>query len=373
MKRISIFSAFPPFRGGISHFSARLTNALEKENSVQTHTFKSQYPNWLFPGKSQFDFNQKSEFKSPAKRIVSTFSPFSYFALTSSLKKDNSSLFITNYWMTIFAPLMGFIARGLPKKTTKIAIVHNLIPHEKRFFDSFFNRYFIKSYDGFVALSQHVYNDLSRFVAKEKIILLPHPSYDQFGKKENKEEARQILKIDSSKKTLLFFGIIRHYKGLDLLIDAFGMLDDTYQLIIAGEIYGNDSALENQIKQNRNYERIHFRNEFIPDSEIKNYFSAADFLILPYRSGTQSGVASIAQTFDLPVIATNTGGIAENIELQNGTLIEAPNPQAIQKAILNAFNKEIKVIDSTQQAASSINSWDEFAQKLILFSDSIAK
>ena len=373
MKRISIFSAFPPFRGGISHFSSRLTQSLEKKNRVQAYTFKVQYPNWLFPGKSQYDLNQNTVFQNPVKRIVSTFSFPSYFAFIKNINKDQPSIFITNYWMTFFAPMMGFVARKINSSTKRIAIVHNLIPHEKRFFDKAFNSYFLKSYDGFVALSQHVYNDLTNYVDKEKVILLPHPSYDQFGARINKQQARKELRIDESKKTLLFFGIIRHYKGLDLLIEAFGLLDDSYQLLIAGEIYGKDDQLIQAIQSNANAKRIYFRNEFVPDATIPIYFSAADFLILPYRSGTQSGVASIAHTYNLPVIATNTGGIAENLSINKGIIIESPVSSCIVQAIELAFFQSHSEGEAAETEFASINSWDDFADLLVGFADGISK
>ncbi len=373
MKRISIFSAFPPFRGGISHFSSRLTKSLEKNYTVQAYTFKKQYPNWLFPGKSQYDFNQNTVFQNPIKRIVSTFSFPSYFALFRDVNRDTPSIFITNYWMTFFAPMMGFVARKINANTKKIAIVHNFIPHEKRFFDKAFNAYFLKSYDGFVALSQHVYNDITNYVEKEKVILLPHPSYDQFGARVNKPQARKDLQINESKKTLLFFGIIRHYKGLDLLIDAFGSLDDSYQLLIAGEIYGKDDQLIQAIQKNVNAKRIFFRNEFVPDASIPIYFSAADYLILPYRSGTQSGVASIAHTYNLPIIATNTGGIAENLSINKGTIIERPESICIQQAIELAFSQIRSEAEISETELPTLNSWDEFAELLVQFAHGISK
>jgi len=373
MKRISIFSAFPPFRGGISHFSSRLTKSLEKNQRVQAYTFKKQYPNWLFPGKSQYDYNQNTVFQNPVKRIVSTFSFPSYYAFIRNINRDNPSIFITNYWMTFFAPMMGFVARKINTNTKKIAIVHNLIPHEKRFFDKAFNAYFLKSYDGFVALSQHVYNDITNYVEKEKVILLPHPSYDQFGARINKLQARKDLQIDESKNTLLFFGIIRHYKGLDLLIDAFGSLDDSYQLLIAGEIYGKDDQLIQAIQKNVNSKRIFFRNEFVPDASIPIYFSAADYLILPYRSGTQSGVASIAHTYNLPIIATNTGGIAENFSINKGKIIERPESICIQQAIELAFSQIRSEAEVSETELPTLNSWDEFAELLVDFADGISK
>jgi glycosyltransferase involved in cell wall biosynthesis len=370
--KISIFSAFPPFRGGISQFSTKLSEAFEKKHELILITFKKQYPDWIFPGKSQYDYNQKTELKSKINRIVSTFSIASYFKAISFIKKEKSSVFITNYWMTFFAPFMGFIARKLPKETIKIAIVHNLIPHEKRFFDASFNSYFLKSYDGYVALSEYVYNDLKKFVDEKKIIHIPHPPYNQFGEKINRIEACNKLKIDPSKHTLLFFGIIRKYKGLDLLIQAFDQLDENYQLVIAGEMYGKDNEIIDLINQNTNKKRILFHNQFIPNEEITTFFSVADYLVLPYRSGTQSGVSAIANHFNLPIIATNTGGLTETMNLDKDIIINQADKASIQHAIMISKDKLSKYSSLEKEITQSI-SWETFSDILVEFTLSIEK
>jgi glycosyltransferase involved in cell wall biosynthesis len=370
--KISIFSAFPPFRGGISQFSTKLSEILEKRHELVLITFKKQYPNWLFPGKSQYDFNQKTFIKAQIHQIISTLSFPSYFKAITLIKKEKSKVFITNYWMTFFAPFMGFIARKLPKETIKIAIVHNLTPHEKRFFDKAFNSYFLKSYDGFVALSEFVYNDLKKYVDEKKIIHIPHPPYNQFGDKLTRDEACQKLNIDSSKHTLLFFGIIRKYKGLDLLIQAFDQLDENYQLVIAGEVYGKDNEIIDLIKKNTNKKRILFHNQFIPDEEITTYFSVADYLVLPYRSGTQSGVSAIANHFDLPIMATNTGGLTESLNLENDLIIEQANVSSIFTSIIQSKNKKTDENQSKENLNHTI-SWDNFCVKMEDFIASLTK
>ncbi|MFM7668416.1 MAG: glycosyltransferase [Bacteroidota bacterium] len=370
--KISIFSAFPPFRGGISQFSTKLSEALEKKHELFLITFKNQYPNWLFPGKSQYDYNQKSELKSQIYRIVSTFYFPSYQRAISTIKREKPSVFITNYWMTFFAPFMGFIARKLPKDMVKIAIVHNLIPHEKRFFDGYFNSYFLKSYDGFVALSEYVYNDLKKFVDEKRIIHIPHPPYNQFGEKINRTKACENLKINPSKHTFLFFGIIRKYKGLDLLIEAFDILDDSYQLVIAGEVYGKEDEIASLIAKNKNKDRILFHNKFIPDSDISTYFSASDFLVLPYRSGTQSGVSAIANHFSIPVIATDTGGLIETLNPKTDIVINTTDIPTIQKALAESKDKKATSSILNIEQAQTI-SWDTFSDKLEEFIQSIHK
>lgn len=370
--KISIFSAFPPFRGGISQFSTKLSEALEKKHELVLITFKKQYPNWLFPGKSQYDHNQVIRLNAKINRIISTFSVSSYFKAISFIKNEKTTVFITNYWMTFFAPFMGLIARKLPEKTVKIAIVHNLIPHEKRFFDRAFNSYFLKSYDGFVALSEYVYNDLKKFVDEKKIIHIPHPPYNQFGEKINRIEACQKLNLDPTKHTFLFFGIIRKYKGIDLLIEAFNKLDDSFQLIIAGEVYGKEDEIINLINQNTNKKRILFHNKFIPDSEITTYFSATNYLVLPYRSGTQSGVSAIANHFRIPIIATNTGGLTESLNPKTDIIIDQAEITHIQNGLIKSkeiiMNSSIPISEDSREL-----NWDSFTDKLEEFLNTLQK
>jgi len=370
--KISIFSAFPPFRGGISQFSTKLSESLEKKHELSLITFKKQYPNILFPGKTQYDYLQNNNLKSKINRLVSTFSILSYFKTISFIEKEKPSVFLTNYWMTIFAPFMGFVARKLPKEILKIVIVHNLTPHEKRFFDKACNSYLLKSYDGFVALSDYVYNDLKKYVDEKKIIHIPHPTYDQYGKKVNREKACEKLSIDASKHTFLFFGIIRKYKGLDLLIQAFDRLDDSFQLIIAGEVYGKDDEIVRLINNNKNKDRILFHNQFIPDDEISTYFSASNYLVLPYRSGTQSGVLAIANHFNLPIIATDIGGLAEVLNFNTDLIIEFPKITAIEQTLILSKEKSTG-FSKNEFVASKSTTWDSFSSKLEEFALSLKK
>jgi len=410
--KISIFSAFPPFRGGISQFSTKLSESLEKKHELSLITFKKQYPNILFPGKTQYDYLQNNNLKSKINRLVSTFSILSYFKTISFIEKEKPSVFLTNYWMTIFAPFMGFVARKLPKEILKIVIVHNLTPHEKRFltnywmtifapfmgfvarklpkeilkivivhnltphekrfFDKACNSYLLKSYDGFVALSDYVYNDLKKYVDEKKIIHIPHPTYDQYGKKVNREKACEKLSIDASKHTFLFFGIIRKYKGLDLLIQAFDRLDDSFQLIIAGEVYGKDDEIVRLINNNKNKDRILFHNQFIPDDEISTYFSASNYLVLPYRSGTQSGVLAIANHFNLPIIATDIGGLAEVLNFNTDLIIEFPQITAIEQTLILSKEKSTG-FSKNEFVASKSTTWDSFSSKLEEFALSLKK
>jgi len=229
IKKWVFFSALPPFRGGISKFSEATFTALEQQLLIKGFTFKQQYPNFLFPGSSQLDPTAKDTTRF--KRIASTFSPWSYFRALYFFRREHPAVFVTSYWMTFFSPMMTLWAFFLPKQVKKIAIIHNLKPHESRFFDGFFNRIFLRNYDGFVVLSESVARDITALKPTAKIRLIPHPPYEIEPTKLNQVNCRQILGLDPNKKTLLFFGLIRPYKGLAELIEAFYLMINTNLLL----------------------------------------------------------------------------------------------------------------------------------------------
>jgi glycosyltransferase involved in cell wall biosynthesis len=364
--KVTFFSALPPFRGGISNFSELLLEQLEEITVVQPFTFKKQYPDFLFPGKTQFNDRDKRVFQ----QIVSTFNPFTYFAARQKLKKSKPAIFLTNYWMTFFGPMMAFFARGFNKDVKKIAIIHNLFPHEKRFFDTFFNRIFLSNYDGFVVLSEAVKKDVLTIRKDAICVVLKHPPYHQFGLKLNRDESIKKLGLSPLKKTLLFFGLIRDYKGLDLLLEAFSYLDDSYQLIIAGEVYGSVEKYQDLISISRN-KNILFINDFIPDDQVSIYFSATDLCVLPYKTATQSGIKAIADSFQIPVLTTNVGGLAESISTnKNGFIIENQLPTLFADQIKLIFDSEVlKEVSQNLNSykTNEINQWQEFSENLLNF------
>jgi glycosyltransferase involved in cell wall biosynthesis len=371
--KVVFFSALPPYRGGISDFSELVVSAMEQLCDLKAFTFKKQYPNFLFPGKTQLSLNKLSK---SYPRIVSGFNPLSYFSAVRQLKKSSPTIFITNYWMTFFAPMNVFFSKSLKKDCLKIAIIHNLIPHEKRFFDTFFNRIFVKSYDGFIVLSESVKKDLLAIDPSAKHCLLKHPSYNQFGEKIARKEAAAALGLDPTKKILLFFGLIRNYKGLDLLLQAFSNLNKEFILLIAGEVYGDEITYTNVISKSKN-NNIHFVNKFIDEQDVKLYFSVADLCVLPYKSATQSGIKALANSFCLPVLISNVGGLAEDIvDDKNGFILNDINPLAIQNKIEEIFNenKLIQVEENLKIENLLLNdTWTKFSDSLIQFCDTLKK
>ena len=371
--KITFFSALPPFRGGIAQFSAELRKSLLKKTEVESFTFQKQYPDFLFPGQSQFDEEEKTV---RFERIVSTFRPWTYFRGLKRLKKSNGTIFLTNYWMSFFGPMMGFWARFLPRKTVKLAVVHNLVPHEKRFFDKPFNRYFINRYDGFIVLSEAVKMDVLSIRPDAKTLVVKHPSYQQYGQRAEQSSAREKIGIEPTKHTLLFFGLIRDYKGLDLLLKAFSELDNNYQLVVAGEIYGDRTVYDDLISQSKN-QQIYFHDRFIPSDEVSYYFSAADLCILPYKSATQSGIKAICDAFQLPVLVSKVGGLAEEVkDGENGFVLKELTPNQLRIQIQEIFSSDrlLKVQKTAMnQPDLSENEWDDFAQLLLDFSNTIAE
>jgi len=371
--KVVFFSALPPYRGGISDFSELVVSAMEQLCDLKAFTFKKQYPNFLFPGKTQLSLNKLSK---SYPRIVSGFNPLSYFNAVRQLKKSSPTIFITNYWMTFFAPMNVFFSKSLKKDCLKIAIIHNLIPHEKRFFDSFFNRIFVKSYDGFIVLSESVKKDLLAIDPSAKHCLLKHPSYNQFGEKIARKEAAAALGLDPTKKILLFFGLIRNYKGLDLLLQTFSNLSNEFILLIAGEVYGDEINYTNLISKSKN-KNIHFVNQFIDEQDVKLYFSVADLCVLPYKSATQSGIQALANSFCLPVLISNVGGLAEDIvDEKNGFILHDINPLAIQNKIEEIFNenKLTQVEENLKLENLLLNdTWTKFSDSLIQFCDTLKK
>ncbi|NBP74655.1 MAG: glycosyltransferase [Crocinitomicaceae bacterium] len=371
--KVVFFSALPPYRGGISDFSELVVSAMEQQYDLKAFTFKKQYPNFLFPGKTQLSLNKLSK---SYPRIVSGFNPLSYFSAVRQLKKSSPTIFITNYWMTFFAPMNVFFAKSLKKECLKIAIIHNLVPHEKRFFDKVFNRIFVKSYDGFIVLSESVKKDLLAIDPAAKYCLLKHPSYNQFGEKIARKEAAEALGLDPTKKILLFFGLIRNYKGLDLLLQAFSNLNKEFILLIAGEVYGDEITYTNLIAKSKN-KNIHFVNQFINEQDVKLYFSVADLCVLPYKSATQSGIQALANSFCLPVLISNVGGLVEDIvDEKNGFILNEINPLAIQNKIEEIFNenKLTQVEENLKIENLLLNDmWTKFSDSLIQFCDTLKK
>lgn len=367
--KIAILSPFYPYRGGIAQFSAMLYKELEKEgHTLAAFNFKRLYPGILFPGKTQYVEEGDNAIEIRSKRVLDSINPFSYYRTVKEIKKFEPDVLIISYWMSFFVPAYAHIANRMKGSCKVITLIHNAIPHEPRFFDKPLASLFFKQNDGFIIMSETVKNDLLRLYPEAKYTLKPHPLYDQFGEKKEKHFAREQLGIDKDKKTLLFFGLIRDYKGLDLLIEAFNKLDDSYQLVIAGESYGPFDKYEERIKQSAHRENIHVLNRYIQDSEVPLLFSAADLNILPYRSATQSGVISIAYHFETPMIVTPVGSLPESIVPQGvGLATENVSAEALSTTIQKFFTTNPEYFSANFKREKKNLSWESFTEELVSF------
>ena len=340
---IVILGTAYPFRGGLATFNERLARQLQAEgHTVEVITFTLQYPSFLFPGKTQYS-TEKAPADLRISQQVHSCNPFNWIKVGRRIRKMQPDMLITCYWMAFFAPCYGMIQRIVQRngKTRCIALVHNMIPHEPSILDKLFAPFFVRHTDGFVALSESVVQDINRFDHGTKPkTSYPHPIYDHYGEQMSKEEACQALHLKPENQYMLFFGLVRAYKGLDLLLDAFGKVKDqlpNLQLIIAGEFYEDEDKYRAQIANNGLTDRVIIKNEFIADADLRKYFGAADLIVQPYKSATQSGVTQVAFHFEKPMLVTNVGGLGEIVHDHKMGYAVEPNAEAIAQALTDYY------------------------------------
>ena len=372
--RIAILSCFYPYRGGISQFNACLYEELSKEHIVKAFNFKRQYPEFLFPGKTQYVTADDEAVPIESESLLDTANPFSYFTTLDAIRKWKPDLLVVRYWMSYFAPSLGFITRHMKGRCKVISILDNVIPHEPHFFDRPFTRYFLKGSDGCITLCDAVAKDLLDIDKSTRYTVIQHPLYSHFGAKRNRKAAEVKLGLKEGKKNILFFGLIREYKGLDILIEAFKNLGNEYQLIIAGEPYGSFDRYEKQIVESGCSDRISTFLHYVKDSEVKDFFSAADLTVLPYRSATQSGISSVSYHFEVPMIVTDVGGMKETIGNRGtGIVVASCSPEAIRNAIVHYFSSEriaADCIESIRKEKERL-SWSSFCKHMLSFAETL--
>ena len=337
-----------PFRGGLATFNERLARQFMAEgHQVELITFTTQYPSFLFPGKTQFS-SESAPADLTITRAIHSCNPLTWLKVGHQLRRQKPDLVICCYWMAFFAPCYATIERIAKRNghTKCIALVHNLIPHEPSILDKLFAPWFVRQTDGFVALSQSVVDDIKKVESQKSIVerpktFSPHPIYDHYGERMSKAAACEALGLDAQNYYMLFFGLVRAYKGLDLLIDAFALVKDELpklRLLIAGEFYEDEQKYRDQINQLGLDERIIVRNEFIPDSDLRKYFGAADLIVQPYKSATQSGVTQVAFHFEKPMLVTNVGGLGEIVHHGKMGYAVAPDAGQIAECLRDYYN-----------------------------------
>ena len=362
-KVIIIGPAFP-FRGGIANFNNALAQEYyDRGDDVTLYSFTLQYPGFLFPGTTQYE-NGEAPKDLKIKTLINSVNPFNWLNVARKINREKPDYVIIRYWLPFMAPCLGTIARLLNKKIKILAITDNVIPHEKRMGDTLFTRYFVKSCDAFLTLSASVLDDLSKFTNTTFKKFIPHPIYDVFGDKIPKQQAIANLDLNPDDKHLLFFGFIRKYKGLDLMLKAMGdsrLKAMGIKLIIAGEFYDDKKEYTNMIADLGIAKNIIMKSDFIPADKVKDYFCAADMITQTYRTATQSGVTQIAYSFDRPMLVTNVGGLAEIVPNNKVGYVTSQNPIAIADAIVDFYtnNKEAEFMINTSTEKKRF-SWESF-------------
>lgn len=364
-KKIVIIGPAYPYRGGPATYVSYLYQSLSSKFDVKIFNYTLLYPDFLFPGTTQYDESESTALKVPNERLINSISPFNWFKTASRLKKENADLVVFDWWQPFFGPCHFTISLLLKKqyKGRILFITENFISHESRFIDSFLTRVGLSNADIFLALSDVVSLELKKISSKRKIYRSTLPPFDCFvaDQSYNRESSRRELNISSNDKVLLFFGYVRKYKGLDILISA---LPETLKripelkLLIVGEFYDDVSSYMNQIEKLGLKDNIILVNKFVPNEEVGKYFNASDVLVLPYRSATQSAVLNVSYSFGKPVIATNVGGLGEFIkDNYTGIIVETGSPEAMSKGITRYFEVS-KKIDFTSNIKKHLSESD---------------
>lgn len=371
--KFSYISTFFPLRGGIAHFNTLLYRELvTRGHQLKAITFSRQYPKLFFPGKTQEESGGGEDiFKTHAEVLLDSINPFSWIRVGLHVRKDAPNILLFKYWITFFAPsyfTVSLVAKAF-RKTKVIFILDNFFPHERRPGDALLHALATRTADGYIAMSDKVEQDLQKHLPDAPYVKAPHPVYNIFGDAIAKTAARALLGLNPNEKVILFFGYIRKYKGLDLLLDALPQILKKHpdlKLLVAGEFYGDEEEYRKKIGDLGLWEHILLKSDYIPNHEVARYFCAADCIVLPYRSATQSGIAQIAYHFERPAIATNVGGLKE-VVLDGKTGILSPNskPEEIAKAVIRFYEASGKV-DFVKHICEEKKkySWENFASAI---------
>ena len=374
MHTVVIIGPSHPLRGGLATFDERLAREFQWQGYKTTiYNFSLQYPGFLFPGKTQYSDEPPPE-DLHIRTCINSVNPLNWLSVGRELKKLAPDLIVVRYWLPLMGPALGTIIKLAKKNghTKVVAITDNILPHEKRPGDIPFTRYFLKQCDAFLTMSSIVLKELRLFEPVKPAVQTVHPLYDSFGGKISKEEARAFLNIHAADKVILFFGFIRKYKGLDILLEAVKILPDNLRgakLLVAGEFYEDEKKYSEMISRLSISDKLILKTAFIPEKEVKYYFCAADAVVQPYRSATQSGVTPLAYHFEKPMIVTNVGALPDYVQDGKTGLVAEPEPASLAAAIEKFFELgEDHFVPAIREAKKNY-SWNNFVQQLIkLFS-----
>jgi glycosyltransferase involved in cell wall biosynthesis len=367
-------SAYPLRGGGLATFNERLAREFVAEgHKVTIYTFSLQYPSFLFPGKTQYS-TEPAPKDLDIKVAVNSINPLNWLKVGRELKALQPDLLVVRYWIPFLGPALGTICRiaGQNKHTRLVCIADNIVPHEKRPGDRLLTNYFLRSVHAFITMSERVTNDLYSFKTGKPIILTDHPLYDNFGEVISKQEARKHLGLPPEDKIILFFGFIRHYKGLDILFDAMAsdaIRNSGIKLLVAGEFYQDSKPYLTQIEKLGISNSVILHSEFISDAEVRYYCCAADFIVQPYRQATQSGVTPLAYHFEKPMIVTNVGGLPAMVKDGVTGLVAEPDPSSIAARISEAYKLGEEHFLPNLREEKKKYSWKKLVEAIMVLAD----
>ena len=376
MKKIIIIGPGHPLRGGLATFNQRLAKEfLETGYDCSIISFSLQYPKIFFPGKSQYS-DQPAPEGIKISSLINSINPINWLKVGNQLRKEKPDLIVVRFWIPFMGPALGTILRKVSKnKHTKIiCIADNIIPHEHHPGDRTFTRYFLKSCQAFITMSEKVLKDLYNFEKSKPAVTIAHPLYDNFGEILDKKDARKQLGFPENEKIILFFGFIRKYKGLDILLNT--MADERMKaagikLIVAGEFYEDKTQYLDLINKLGIQNQLILKTDFIPDSEVRNYLCAADAVIQPYRNATQSGVTPLAYHFEKPMVVTNVGGLPALVPHEKVGLIAEPDPTSIADAILRFYQLGENYFIPHLRTEKQKYSWSSFVKVILKLAEEI--
>lgn len=354
MAKVFIIGPGFPLRGGPAQFNENLCREFNKMgHDAQIISYSLQYPDFLFPGSSQYETSGSAPNDIKIHTLINTVNPFNWFKVAGFIKKEKPDFIIFRYWLPFFGPCLGTIGRLVRKGTNikVLALTDNIIPHEKRFGDRPFTRYFVKSCHGFITMSKAVFNDISVFTNTNKKVYSPHPMYETYGEKVTKAEARQKLGLKQDDKLILFFGLIRKYKGLDILLEAMAnekIKNSDIKLVIGGEFYEDKQPYLDIIEKNGLTDKVIFHSKFIPNEDVRYYFCASDLVAQTYRNATNSGVTMVGYFYEKPMLVTDVGGLSELVPHKKIGYTVPIQVNEISDAILDYFeqNRETEFVEN---------------------------
>ena len=345
-RSLKIFIIGPafPLRGGPAQFNENLCLELNKEgHDAQIISYKLQYPNFLFPGSSQFEKSGSAPLGIKIHTILNTINPFNWLMVARFIRKQKPDFILFRYWLPFFGPCLGTIGKLVKSHTKVLALTDNIIPHEKRIGDHVFTKYFVKNCDGFIAMSKVVLNDLSIFTQNLNKAYSPHPMYENYGDLISIDLARKKLNLNPHDKIILFFGLIRHYKGLDILLEALAapeIKNQGIKLLIAGEFYDDKNFYLQLIKKLKLQDCVIVHDKFIPNDEVRDYFCASNLVAQTYRNATNSGVTMVGYFYEKPMLVTNVGGLSEIVPNEVCGYVVENNCALISEKVVDFFTKD---------------------------------